>query len=110
MTIADLNLKETARGLAWVEPVCRREQPGWTEPAALIDRLVEAGVIVLGGPVGALDADRAFLIVKARDEDEVRTRLESDPSADGVRSISRVRSWTIWPSGYVAPPLSGATQ
>lgn len=61
-----------------------------------MDGLVDEGFIVMGGPVGELDADRALLVVKAHDEEEARARLESDPWTDNVLSIVSIRPWTIW--------------
>jgi hypothetical protein len=97
--VADYYLVETQRGPTWVEHESRRQQPGWDEHAAFMDRLVDDGFIVLGGPVGELGGDRALLVVDAGSEDEVRTRLATDPWADGVLSIASVRPWTIWLRG-----------
>ncbi|MGH8987656.1 MAG: YciI family protein [Acidimicrobiales bacterium] len=94
--MADYYLVETVRGPAWGDTLSRRQQAGWTAHAGFMDRLVEEGVILLGAPVGELDGDRALLVLNARDEDEVRTRLESDPWADGVLSIASIRPWSIW--------------
>jgi uncharacterized protein YciI len=94
--VADYFLVETARGPAWDDAKARREQTGWEAHATFMDRLVDAGFIVLGGPVGELGGDQALLVVKASDEDEARTRLAADPWADGVLSIRSIRPWTIW--------------
>jgi uncharacterized protein YciI len=61
-----------------------------------MDDLVEAGFIVLGGPVGELDGDQALLVVDADSEEEARAQLAADPWTDGVLSIQSVRPWTIW--------------
>lgn len=97
--VADYWLVETARGPGWVPGRSRREQSGWDAHAAFMDRLVEDGLVVLGGPVGDLDGDEAFLVLDAPDEDEVRRRLADDPWVNGVLSIRSVRPWTIWLRG-----------
>jgi hypothetical protein len=61
-----------------------------------MDGLVEDGFVVLGGPVGELEGDKALLVVDARSEEEARTRLATDPWVDGVLSIQSVRPWTLW--------------
>ena len=68
-----------------------------------MDRLVDEGSIVLGGPVGDLDGDDALLVLRAQDEEEVRMRLADDPWANGVLSIRSVRPWTIWLRGKKSP-------
>ncbi len=97
--MADYWLVETARGPGWSPKKSRRQQSGWDAHAAFMDGLVEDGFVVLGGPVSELDGDEAFLVVDAKDEDDVRTRLAHDPWADGVLSIRSVRPWTIWLRG-----------
>jgi uncharacterized protein YciI len=94
--MADYFLVETARGPAWDGAKARREQTGWEAHATFMDRLVDAGFIVLGGPVGELGGDQALLVVKASDKNEARTRLGADPWTDGVLSIRSIRPWTIW--------------
>jgi uncharacterized protein YciI len=94
--VADYYLVETARGPAWVADKSRREQPGWDAHPAFMDGLVEDGFVVLGGPVGELEGDKALLAVDARSEEEARTRLATDPWVDGVLSIQSVRPWTLW--------------
>jgi hypothetical protein len=61
-----------------------------------MDGLVEDRFVVLGGPVGDLDGDRALLVVDAPTEEEARRRLAADPWADRVLTIRSVRPWTIW--------------
>ena len=94
--MADYYLVETARGPAWDDDLPRREQLGWDAHAAFMDGLVEDRFVVLGGPVGDLDGDRALLVVDAPTEEEARRRLAADPWADRVLTIRSVRPWTIW--------------
>lgn len=77
-----------------------REQPFWDEHAAFIDRLVVDGFILLGGPL--VEEGGALLIVKARDENDVRERMKSDPWYEhGILKLERIKRWQIfidaWP-------------
>lgn len=94
--MADYYLVETQRGPGWVERQSRRRQPGWDEHAAFMDRLVDDGFVILGGPVGELEGDRALLVVAAGSAQEAREALAADPWFDGVLTIRSVRPWTIW--------------
>ena len=68
-------LVERAHGRDWDASRLRREQDGWDDHAAFMDELVEAGFIVLGGPVGGGDGRSALLVVEADSEADVRRRL-----------------------------------
>jgi uncharacterized protein YciI len=71
-----------------------REQAGWDEHARFMDGLVDAGFVLLGGP---LEDDReVLLIVEAESEDAIRERLAEDPWApNGMLSPARVERWTV---------------
>ena len=56
-----------------------REQPFWGEHAKFIDRLVDDGLILMGGPL--VDEGGALLVFNAEDENEVRGKLKNDPWA-----------------------------
>jgi uncharacterized protein YciI len=59
-----------------------------------MDRLVEAGFVILGGP---LEGDRdVLLIVEAESADAARDRLAEDPWAPSgmLRPIS-IEGWTV---------------
>ncbi len=72
-----------------------REQAFWDEHAAFIDALVEEGFIVLGGPL--VDEGGAMLIVRARDEQEVRERLKDDPwYREGILRLQSIKRWQIF--------------
>ncbi len=86
------------RGPAFDESRGIREQHGWDERAAFLDRLVEEGLIVLGGPLG--DGRQTMLIFATEDEDEVRSRMAADPWAGmGVLRVGAVAPWLIWLDG-----------
>ena len=78
-----------------------REQPYWDEHAAFIDQLVEAGFIVLGGPLP--DEGGAVLVVRADSAGEVRDRLGRDPwYVHGILAPPSVRRWDIFVDRWVA--------
>jgi uncharacterized protein YciI len=72
-----------------------REQHYWDEHAAFIDRLVEDGFILLGGPL--IDEGGALLVVRARDENEVRERMRHDPWYEhGILTMESIKRWRIF--------------
>ena len=89
-------LVENAVGPDWDYSRGRREQAGWDEHAAFMDALVDEGFIVLGGPTGEGENDNTMVIVEAEDEDEIRERFGTDPWADTILVIDRIRPWKVW--------------
>ena len=72
-----------------------REQPLWNEHAAFIDRLVDDGCILMGGPL--VDEGGSLLIFNAEDENEVREKLKNDPWARrGILKLESVKRWEIF--------------
>lgn len=69
------------------------EQSGWTEHAEFMDRLLEAGFIVLGGPL----ADEVTVVhaIEAESEDDIRTTLARDPWFDTHLRVHSIDPWTI---------------
>jgi uncharacterized protein YciI len=59
-----------------------------------MDGLVEAGFVLLGGP---LEGDReVLLIVEVESEDAIRERLAEDPwAASGILRPARIEGWTV---------------
>ncbi|HUZ19984.1 MAG TPA: YciI family protein [Acidimicrobiales bacterium] len=95
MTIFALTM---VHGPSWDAALQIREQRAWNEHAAFMDRLVDEGFVVLGGPVG--DGEQTLLVVEAADEHEVEARLDGDPWATpGLLRIGEVRPWTVWLDG-----------
>lgn len=70
------------------------EQAGWQEDAAFMNSLVDAGFLLLGGP---LEGDRETLqICAAPSEKDVRERFAEDPWApSGKIVVESVERWTI---------------
>lgn len=82
------------RGGPWDWSRDVREQFGWDEHARFMDGLVDAGFIVLGGP---LEGGRDTLhIVEAESVDAIRARLAADPWAkNGMLRPSSIEEWTV---------------
>lgn len=85
-------------GPAWDDDRDIRDQSGWPKHAAFMDRLVEDGFIIVGGPVGA-GAYTAHLVHSAQAADVYR-RLADDPWAkDGHLVIGQLEPWSLWLDG-----------
>lgn len=69
------------------------EQSGWDAHAAFMDGLVDAGFIVLGGPLA--DEQRVVHAVEAESEDAVRTTLAHDPWSETHLRVGTIEPWTI---------------
>jgi uncharacterized protein YciI len=84
----------------------RREQDGWTEHAAFMDRLLADGFVILGGPLA--DGRQVLHIVAAADEQEVRERLAADPwERMGILTAGWLQRWDLWLDGRSAAPRAG---
>jgi uncharacterized protein YciI len=94
--VADYYLVELACGPDWDRTRPRREQQGWDEHAAFMDKLAEDGFIFMGGPTGTGEDDNTFHVVDAPDEAAIRTRLADDPWAGSMLTVDSIRPWTIW--------------
>ncbi|MGA2803094.1 MAG: YciI family protein [Acidimicrobiales bacterium] len=96
----------TVHGPNWDVSRYIREQDAWDEHAAFMDRLVEAGFVILGGPLG--DGERALLVIEAADEREIGARFADDPWASmGLLRIGAIEPWTIWLDGRRGPSPGG---
>ena len=69
------------------------EQADWPAHASFMDELVDAGFIVLGGPLA--DEHRVVLVVSAESEDAVRDTLARDPWSSTHLLVDSVDRWTI---------------
>ena len=71
-----------------------RQQVGWNEHARFMDGLVDAGFVVMAGP---LEGERETLwIVEAESEGAVRERMAEDPwASNGMLSPARIEGWTV---------------
>jgi uncharacterized protein YciI len=92
----------TALGPAWDHTRGRREQDGWDEHAAFMDRLVAEGLIVLGGPLGdPNDGEHTALVFAAGSEDEIRAQMAEDPWSGDLLRLQEIRPWSLWLRGRV---------
>ena len=69
------------------------EQSGWAAHAAFMDRLVEAGFLVLGGPLA--DGHRVAHAVEAESVAAVRATLARDPWSESHLQVASIEPWTI---------------
>jgi len=93
------------RGGPWDWSRGMREQTGWDEHARFMDGLVDAGFIILGGP---LEGDRDTLhIVQAESEDAIREKFSEDPwAANGMLRPASIEKWTVLLDGRGLPSAS----
>lgn len=80
-------------GPEWDPALPLEEQSGWTAHAAFMDGLVDAGVIVLGGPLA--DEVRVVHAIEAASPEEIRSILASDPWSGSHLVIGSIEPWTI---------------
>jgi uncharacterized protein YciI len=69
------------------------EQSDWPAHAAFMDGLVDAGFIVLGGPLAG--DGRVAHAVEAESEAAVRATLARDPWSETHLRIDTIEHWTI---------------
>jgi hypothetical protein len=58
-----------------------------------MDELIEAGFIILGGPLA--DEHRVVLVVEAASEDAVRAAYARDPWSESHLRLDTIDRWTI---------------
>jgi hypothetical protein len=80
-------------GPEWDRSLPMEEQSGWPAHASFMDGLVDAGFVVLGGPVGS--GDRVVHAVEADSEAAVRDVLARDPWSETHLEIDTIEPWTI---------------
>ncbi len=80
-------------GPEWQPSRGLEEQSGWDAHAAFMDGLVDAGFVVLGGPME--DQHRVALAVEADSDAVVRSTLARDPWSGSHLRIASVDRWTI---------------
>jgi hypothetical protein len=68
-------------------------QSGWEAHASYMDDLVDAGFIVLGGPLA--DDRRVAHAIEADSEDTVRATLARDPWSGSHLVIDTITPWTV---------------
>ncbi len=88
-------------GPQWDPSLPLEEQSDWPAHASFMDGLVDARVIVLGGPLA--DEHRVVLAIEAESEDAVRATLASDPWSETHLRVDTIDRWTIRLDGRVQP-------
>ena len=85
-------------GPSWDDARGIREQDGWSDHAAFMDRLVDEGLIVVRGPIGA--GDHTAHLIEGADPRQIRARLAEDPWAkDNHLAVGSLESWALWLDG-----------
>ena len=79
-------------GPSWDPALPMEQQSGWDEHAAFMDRLVDVGSIILGGPLDEVRVAHAF---EAGSEAEIRDTLAGDPWSESHLRIESIEPWTI---------------
>ena len=69
------------------------EQSDWPAHASFMDSLVDAGFVILGGPLS--DGHRVVHAVEAESEHAVRATLARDPWSETHLRIASIDPWTI---------------
>ncbi len=69
------------------------KQSEWEAHAAFMEGLVDAGLVLLGGPLA--DDHRVMLIVEADSEDAVLATLARDPWSETHLLVDSIDAWTI---------------
>jgi uncharacterized protein YciI len=90
----------TRDGPQWAPSRPLEEQSDWLAHAAFMDALVDAGVIVLGGPLG--DEHRVAHAIEAESVDAVRATLARDPWSGTHLRVATIDPWTIRLDGRAA--------
>ena len=80
-------------GTEWDPSRPLEEQSGWPAHAAFMDGLVDAGFIVLGGPLA--DEHRVVHVVEAESQDAVRATLARDPWSGTHLRVDTIEPWTL---------------
>jgi uncharacterized protein YciI len=88
-------------GPAWDATKPLEEQTDWAAHAAFMNGLVDAGFIVLGGPLS--DEHRVVHVIEAESDEEIRTTLARDPWSETHLTIAAIDPWTIRLDGRGGP-------
>jgi uncharacterized protein YciI len=97
--MATFHVLVTRSGPEWDPAQPLEAQSGWPAHAEFMDALVEAGFILLGGPLA--DEHRVVHVVEAESEAAVRATLARDPWSDSHLEVAAVDPWTIRLDGRV---------
>ncbi|MGP8072346.1 MAG: YciI family protein [Thermoplasmata archaeon] len=94
------------QGPSWVANRPMRDQEEWTEHAAYVNAAMNAGQVLLGGPIGDGRIHRALLIINFENEADIRTWILNDPwIRSGVLRTHSVEPWTLLVSNDKLDPV-----
>ena len=80
-------------GPRWDASLPLEEQSDWPAHASFMDSLVDAGFVILGGPLA--DEHRVVHAVEAESEGTIRATLAQDPWSETHLRIATIEPWTI---------------
>ncbi|MBA2385311.1 MAG: hypothetical protein H0V68_11715 [Actinobacteria bacterium] len=80
-------------GPEWDPSRPMEEQSDWSAHASFMDELVDAGFVVLGGPLA--DEHRVVHVVEAQSEEAVRATYARDPWSESHLLVDTIHPWTI---------------
>jgi hypothetical protein len=80
-------------GPEWDHSKPMEEQSGWDNHAAFMDGLLDAGFIILGGPLS--DEYRVMHAVEAESEEAVRATWARDPWSETHLRVHAIEPWTL---------------
>jgi hypothetical protein len=80
-------------GPQWDPARPMEEQSDWAAHASFMNRLVDDGFVVLGGPLA--DEHRVAHAVDAESEDAIRATLARDPWSETHLRVASIDPWTI---------------
>ena len=80
-------------GPQWDPSRPMEEQSDWAAHASFMDRLVDAGFVILGGPLA--DEERVVHAVEAESDDAIRATLARDPWSETHLRVDTIEPWTI---------------
>ena len=80
-------------GPEWDVSLPMEEQSEWEAHRVFMNRLVDDGFIVLGGPLA--DEVRVVHVIEAVSEAEIRTTLGQDPWSGTHLEVDAIEPWTI---------------
>ena len=80
-------------GPQWDRSRPLEEQSDWPAHASFMNGLVDAGFIILGGPLS--DEHRVAHVVDAESENAIRNTLARDPWSETHLVVDTIDPWTI---------------
>jgi hypothetical protein len=79
-------------GPKWDSSSPLEAQSDWSTHAEFMDGLVEAGFVVLGGPIAG---QRVVHVIEAESEEEIRSTLARDPWSGSHLQIDSIEPWNV---------------